>query len=368
MRRILRHSTVFLMSLLMIVPSALGQQVFRFRTPDATYTVNLSDSLHGAWPAGATIPLWNGSFDFEGTTYPFTMVGSDPSVQGTGTSKVAAVLIPVRFKFGSTVISPIQKACGDSVSVLSRVRSSPLFSSQVTWTAGATILGKTQYADAFQRANFWNFVSSISPQYHVMLNPLTVTPVQTVNVPPSDGFTLPGSCGNRLGVVDIGFWLSQAQALLTKLAPPTAVAIFITYDMGQNFMGGNPRPMSGLGVEIPSEQTFVIGSYTEPNAFIQTPGNISVLSAVLADWVVDPLLFSDRVPPWGHIGLMPGCEDLMLSTAPLGTTYPVTQKGFTYDVAEAAFLSWFARQSPSTAVNGWYSSQNTLTAPPPICQ
>jgi hypothetical protein len=40
---------------------------------------------------------------------------------------------------------------------------------------------------------------------------------------------------------------------------------------------------------------------------------------------------------------------------------------FTYHPEDLVFLAWFARQTPSTAVNGWYTFLNTYTSAPPVC-
>ncbi len=360
-----------LVLLLLVSSLAMGQQALRYRTPDGTITTNIDNDSPSTQIVAGSIPNWSGSFIFDGTNYPFVMVGIDPSVPGAGTTNVPVFIIPVRFKFGSTMISPASRACGDSVSVLARVKGSPLFTNKVAWMAGTTSLGKTQYADAFQRANFWNFVDSVSPRYHVRLKPVKSTPIQTVNVPAADGFTQPGPCGNNLGVVDEPFWLSQMTQLLEKeQIPPTALTIFLAYDIGMNFNGGNVRPLGGNGVIVgpTSQQTFMSASYTEPNAFVPAAGGISILSADLANWMDDPFLFDSLVPPY-TLGPNPPCDNLMFPVFPLGgKTYSVVQNGVSYDVAEGAFLSWFARQAPSTAVNRWYSSQNTLTAVPPLCQ
>jgi hypothetical protein len=360
--------------LLLLAQSASSQQVLRFQTPDATYTIDLSASGVAASPLAAqgAIPLWNGSFVYQGATYPLTMVGSDPSVPGAGASNVPAVIIPLRFKFGSTVISPAQKACGDSVSVLARVRNSPLFTSSVKWEASTTSLGKTQFADAFQRGNFWNFVSTISPNYHVVLKPITVTPVQTLDVAASDGYAEAGLCaGHSLGVVSISYWLNAAYGILNALdIHPNTVAIFVAYDVGTTpTLGGNVRPLTGFGINAGNGQMFVAASYTEPNAFIPSPGGVSFLSSMLASWMDDPLILGNKVPGWTPIWSGEGCVDWIMAGAPLfGTTFPVVQNKITYDIQEPAFLSWFARESPSQAVNGWYSMQSTLKEPPPTCQ
>jgi hypothetical protein len=128
--------------------------------------------------------MWPGFFFFNGVRYNFTMVGSDPTVVGAGTTNVPVVIIPLSFSYpNGTVVSPIATACGDNTSVLTRIQGSPLFTTNVTWVEGNTVVGVTQFTDAFQRANFWAYVSTRSPNYHVLLNPVSTTPVIQVNVP-----------------------------------------------------------------------------------------------------------------------------------------------------------------------------------------
>jgi hypothetical protein len=106
--------------------------------------------------AAVNVPMWPGFFFFNGVRYNFTMVGSDPTVVGTGTTNVPVVIIPLSFSYpNGTVVSPIATACGDNTSVLTRIQGSPLFTTNVTWVEGNTIVGVTQFTDAFQRANFW---------------------------------------------------------------------------------------------------------------------------------------------------------------------------------------------------------------------
>lgn len=111
--------------------------------------------------AGANVPMWSSSFSYQGTTYPFTMVGADPTITNHGTN-VPLVIVPVIFKFGTTTISPSQIACADTRSALYRVTNSPLLKN-FPFVSGTTNVGTTQYIDAYQRANFWNSVSTVSP-------------------------------------------------------------------------------------------------------------------------------------------------------------------------------------------------------------
>src|SRR5581483_11531103 len=135
-------------------------------------------------PPPPQLATWTSQFN--GT--PFTMVGTDPSVPGAGTTSVAVEIIPVVFSFSlvGVALNPNNPACGDIVSQVSRVQNSPLFTS-FTWSDGPTVIGNTQFPDAFQRANFWQFVGSVSPNYHVLLQPVSVEPTVTVEVPVTIG-------------------------------------------------------------------------------------------------------------------------------------------------------------------------------------
>src|SRR5207302_71219 len=113
---------------------------------------NSEEALQQAAVA-TNVPLWSSSFKFNGSTFNYTMVGTNPA-SGSVATKIPVVIIPVRFKFGSTVIAPGQIACGDTQSALFRVRNSPLLKG-APFVVGGTNVGTTQYIDAFQRANFW---------------------------------------------------------------------------------------------------------------------------------------------------------------------------------------------------------------------
>ena len=51
-----------------------------------------------------------------------------------------------------------------------------------------------------------------------------------------------------------------------------------------------------------------------------------------------------------------------------GIAFTATLNGTTYHPEDLVFLPWFARESPSTSVNGWYTFLNTFASPPPVCQ
>src|ERR1700680_2314431 len=92
----------------------------------------------------------------------FTMVGTDPSIPGAGTTNIPVEIIPVSLNFSAAgiVISPESPACGDTQSVVTRVVNSPLFTSNPWFDVSGTIpIGNTQFGDAFQRMNFWTWAS-----------------------------------------------------------------------------------------------------------------------------------------------------------------------------------------------------------------
>src|SRR5262249_49374849 len=122
----------------------------------------------------ANIPLWSDSFTFNSVNYPFTMVGTNPA-NGSHTSRIPTVIIPIRFIFSDlTMLDASKPACGDTQSVVLRTKNSPVFQKATyfpgTNNAGPTNVGTTQYVDAYQRANFWNSVSTVAPRYHVLLS------------------------------------------------------------------------------------------------------------------------------------------------------------------------------------------------------
>jgi hypothetical protein len=316
--------------------------------------------------------MWPGFFFFNGVRYNFTMVGSDPTVAGAGTTNVPVVIIPLSFSYpNGTVVSPIATACGDNTSVLTRIQGSPLFTTNVTWVEGNTVVGVTQFTDAFQRANFWAYVSTRSPNYHVLLNPVSTTPVQQVPVPAGKGQTMANNaCPQQpLGTVDMTFLDNTLRGLITQLGiGPNTLPLFVAYDMvglpstGGFFFGYHTAVQVAPGVF----QTYAFGSYTDNQFLGFNVADISILSHELGEWLDDPV--NNPVPPWGHIGQVTGCQANLEVGDPLtGSNSTVFTPGFNYHVQDLAFFSWFARQVPSIGVNGWYSTLNAFASPPPVC-
>lgn len=330
----------------------------------------------GAIQPGNSVPLFSANNPF-----PFIMVGTDPSIAGAGETDVPVLIIPLRLNYidanGNLVasISPSNIGCNDTVSVLTRVARSPLFNG-VNWIEGNITVGvNTQFTDAFQRANFWSFVNpgGVSPNYHVLLSPVQIAPEVTVPVTPGLGNLGNGVCAaNPVGTVNLQYLDGVVQSLISALnIPPTTLPLFLTFDIGETINGSccslgyhtviAPTPFN------PGVFTYAVSSYVDPNVnqAFGVPlavSDVSILSHELGEWLDDPL-GNNIVPQWGKVGQIPtSCQNNLEVGDPLtGTNSKVFMaNGAVYTVQDLAFFSWFARQAPSIAVNGWYSTLNTF--------
>ena len=97
------------------------------------------------------------------------MVGTDPQ-KGSKTTVVPTEIIPLRFVFpDGTVYDSSTDIVDNGQTAIQRIIASPIFQNY-DFVINGTRVGNTQYGDAFQCANFWNSVSTRSPEYHVLLD------------------------------------------------------------------------------------------------------------------------------------------------------------------------------------------------------
>ncbi|HZQ22367.1 MAG TPA: hypothetical protein VFA89_06165 [Terriglobales bacterium] len=309
--------------------------------------------------AGLTLPTWSGAFRIGLVNYHYTMLGSDPAL-GSATTLITAVLIPLKMIFSDgTILDATAPVFGETRSSTRLVQVSPLFQ-QTNFSPGGTNVGTTEYIDAFQRANFWSFVSTTSPNYHVRFK-LVTTPVQALTVPLADGYTLQGP-GNRLGYVNYSWYDGQLRSLLTRLGVRSnTLAIFLGYNIFQNSPGfvyagyhtavGNPA------------QVYMSAGFFDQKVF-SYGGDIIALSHEMGETMDDPFV-SNIVPAWSNPQQPGTCSNLLEVGDPvsgLGIGIFVVN-GYSYHPEDLAFLPWFAEQVPSTSVNGWYTFGNNYSLP-----
>src|ERR1700688_368331 len=323
----------------------------------------------GNSPAPSQLAVWtNTNFGV-----PFTMVGTDPSIAGAGTTNIPALIIPVNFNFSAVgvVMSPESVSCGDSATALSRTQNSPLFNS-APWSDGPISLGTTQFGDAFQRANFWNLVSTGSPEYHVILQPITVLPAISVDVPVGIGAVLgpsPTCPIQPFGGVPISFMDTVvANTISSQHITANTVPISLSHDM-QYFP---PTGGTFLGYHnVQGPQTYIVASYID-SGYAGLPGvsasDVTVLSHEIGEWMDDPMVNNLVSPGWGGFGIQTACSSVLEVGDPLTfSNFSVVTPDFTYHFQELAYFSWFGRNSPSLAVNGRYSMLGTFGAFAPPC-
>jgi len=313
--------------------------------------------------AGQTLPSWSGSFSYNGKNYPYTILGTDPS-QGSATSVIKFGFIPLRVKFpDGTVLDPTKPTqCGGTQSALDLTLQSPIFK-PVKWVQGGTNVGTTQYIDAFQRAEFWDSVSTVAPKYHVLLSNPVVAPVQTLVVPAGLGHTVAGSCG-KYGTVDIYYYELQLELILQKFkqATPATFPYIITYDVFETETG--QCCVLGYHTVSVSNVVYGTGAYNDQNIFGGESlfTDVVTISHEIGEAFNDPYV-NNSSPSWlSSYAPQYGCNTTFEVGDPLaGLGEPVVLNGHTYYVQDMAFLPWFEKASSSGSVNGWYSMYGTFT-------
>lgn len=290
--------------------------------------------------AGTPLQTWNGSFSYSGTTYTYNMVGTAPS--STTPATVAAVIIPIKIVLSN-------KTTFDPSGIIANVIGSPVFNAGVDFTSGGVDFGKTQYIDAYQRANFYGVGHS---GFGIHLGGPTVMAEQTLNVPKRSGST--GVVfGFSAGLVDINYFDAQLHTLLTNLGiTANEFPIFITRDVyltqnRQCCIGGYH---SATGV-IGSAQSYAHATYVDhTGAFAQ---DVSALSHEVGEWVDDPLVNNNgNSSPCGILEV----GDPLESNSNYGA-YPYTLNGFTYNLQDLVTLPYFGAPA-STTVAGEFTFHN----------
>jgi hypothetical protein len=337
----------------------------------------------------------------DGNAYEGVIVGSNP-FNGGGTTKVPTYIVPliittheigtsvnnktgtISTKPGNTTFNPTlpDTACLSSPNdvPLTLVQQSPILN-PATFDFGGTIVGTTQYVDAFERANFWQVDDHDT--YHVLLHPvITLAPVH-INVPDADGLALattslgPTPFCAPLGIVDINFFdafldSTVIPALASQGVNPSNLPVFLLHNVVLASPVTNLATCCVLGYHghtgLPI-QTYAPVDFDSTRLFSSAAQDTATMSHEIGEWMNDP--FGDNpTPPWGHTGQVPGCQGNLEVGDPLsGTEAPpiVMPNGFTYHLQELAFFSWFYG-APSAGIHGWFSNNGTfLTDAGPPC-
>jgi hypothetical protein len=340
----------------------------------------------------------------DGNTFSGSMVGQDPFGTNFTTTSISTPIIPVILitntiavaspngkilttKPGVTVFDPTapDDAClGSSNNVpLTLMEQSPIFQPNA-FVFGDILVGDTQYLDAFQRGNFWQFVGG--SDYHTLLTP-HVLPAVTINLPGKQGLAgrFGGTCG-PLAIVDFDVMLRQVfnKLLASEGAnlDSSKFPIFLFYNtvMATNSSGGSNCCILGFHNAVTQNaavapnkaarvQTYAFIDFDASGAFGPTIKDTTIAAHEVGEWMDDPF-GNNPTPAWGHTGQVGACQGNLEVGDPLtGTNIPLVTgtNGFKYHLQELAFFSWFYG-APSIAVNGWFSNNNTFkTDAGPVC-
>ncbi|HEX6505249.1 MAG TPA: hypothetical protein VF011_18550 [Terriglobales bacterium] len=317
-----------------------------------------------------TVPYWRGSFrsTIKGkvSTFPYTMVGSDPAM-GSATTTVPANIVPISLSFSN----------GTRLDGSTRVQSviaSPIFQSFDSQA------GFTQYADAMFRSSFFKIVEDKSPSWHVLLGQPAVMATQYLVVPADKGLEFTGShSGAAVGLIDVDWFSRQLQQLVDSLKlDPHALTIFLTNNAF--LFAGNPGKCCIVGfhsgsisaqADFTQLHTFVWASYNDPKIFDAPLEDVTALSHEIAEWYSDPFL-SNVVPSWAQPGTSACTANILEVGDPIQAfrklSFAVMLDGTVYHPQDAVLFSWFAHQSPSIGIKGRYSYRgDKLFAPAPPC-
>jgi hypothetical protein len=305
----------------------------------------------------AALPLWTGSFKYEGEKYTFQMVGAAPTTGKSSSFAVYLIPIILEYKKGSTTttFSP-ETVQSNGLTAIQNTLASPIFQNMEWVSPQGTNLGTTQYEDAFQRGNFWGTIAAPKrPGYHILLKTPTVTAAQTFVVPASEG-KVGTEFGEQAGLADEDWFDGEIEPLLTSLKiPSSALAIFMTYDVYLTEDGcctGGYHNYNGI-------QTYAYFSYVgKPGAYAE---DVEALSHEIGEWIDDPLGENTDVP---FACALDGNQQQVLEVgdpeevdANYGT-FPYTLNGFTYHLQDLVYLEYFGAPATTSVDHGALSFQD----------
>jgi probable HAF family extracellular repeat protein len=314
-----------------------------------------------------TIPHWSDTFTYQGLTYKYTMVGTDPK-RGSATTVIPTVIITLRFTFeaGTPVYDEGLPVEGDGINhiialetgVVDKIIDSPIFRTH-EFNVGGVSVGDTQYGDAFQRANFWDSVSGRSPDYHVLLGQPTVAPTVDVFVP-KDVAAL--YVGEDTAFISLDFLHGAVEnAIRQNNISPQTLPIVLWPSENSVFHGSYQVP-GGVQTYIASGNPLLEDPSPDP-LFNWGKTEAMWLSATVLNWLNNPFK-NNFMPGWNPPeNAHPRCKsfgnnDNLEVDAFSGRAVAVmtvdTEFG-RYGLVFGAFLDYFTREAPSSSAGGQYA-------------
>lgn len=362
----------------------------------STSTPNHGQSIvgnPGGVPGVQSIQNFTRSFTAFNQTFPFTMIGNEPSLGHTTSlpAKVTAITLQLLNPDGSVLTTV------SADTVLSTAMNSPNFEDS-EYTSG-----HGQFADAVQRAEFFN---SMKQNWHTELRPSLVVDDITLQIPATVPVRIGGNTVNAPTYLvrhapDGETVVLMLNLYFDQIILPTVVnneinagnfttdalnILFLnnTFLFGLNRQGV-PSSCCTLGFHTyfldpsttPQPRWMTIyASWTAPGFFRGGIQDVTALSHEISETFNDPFL-NNIVPRWQFPGEPGACQGNLETGDPVEVlnnatvSIPIHVEGipFTYHPQTEALLQWFEEISPSDALGGAYSypNANALTAPATHC-
>jgi len=311
---------------------------------------------------------------FTGQVFPFTMVGFPPASGKTATFR--SVIVPLRMNF--VFFGDGLDRVFEPTRAVNNIVASPLFND------ARFVNGVGQFGDQLQRATFWNKMDKEHRWHVIMDRPRIAKPV-TIEVTPEIGalIQISDDPNDLIGEILFDAMDSQIHTILQFLdLKPDEVPIFVTDSVFNEALGYHDAFTVRNDDGTETLQTFLFTSWFSADQLGDLLADISTINHELAEWMNDPFV-NNIVPTWRY----PPEEDPRAECSfnpflevgdPQGNgptfddfpTIVVPLNGFRFHLQQIVMLPWFADESPSSALNGWYTfpDPTSLREPAVYCQ
>jgi hypothetical protein len=300
-----------------------------------------------------SIPTWSGSFQSEGTTYPYVMVGHKP--QHGDETRVDTSLIVLNFKFDEFGDANGNPIVIDSSSIVQDVIGSPNFV-KYDYTDG-----RGQFSDALQRASFWNIMDR---DWHTTIEKPRILQTVTIEVPVGQAQLFDPGNGHYIGIVNFDFLYSQIQTIL-QLEPvrTNELPILISYDVFADQALGFHDAVEVQQGNRAGIQTYLWTSWLDLDAFGPLYADATTMTHEVSEWMADPFI-NNITPDWSIPNSGGACNGILEVGDPIEDLdtqmFPITLHNHVYHTQNEVTVPWFSRDNvPSTAFQGTYSYPDT---------
>jgi hypothetical protein len=303
----------------------------------------------------------------KGQKFTGVMVGDSP-LTTKGTTTTTMQIVPVILKIAGNTFDPTKPSpCAAGKVPLTLMQQSPIVLA-ADFKMNGVAVGKEQYSDAFERANFWQSVSKNGGTYHNNLKVVTLKPITVDPGTAHSAILGKPKCG-PFGGVEINWW---DVFLTTKIMPtlkaqgvgPTTFPTFMFYNVAW-YVGNTANCCVGgyHGAFGNPVQTYSPFLFDLTGALGVNTEDTDIAAHEVNEWQDDPL-GNNATPPWGHIGQVKKCQANLEVGDPLtNKNFPNVKmpNGYTYHLQELAFYSWFFGP-PSVGAGGKFSDNGTFTS------